>query len=262
MTVSTLAAGMSRIQPNQSANRASAVLGSLVDSTPAKAEDAVAKITEAQRQQNAAAPLRQASQNIAQASTLLATLQTGLSQVSKELARMDEQASKAAAPETSDDERQVLNKALGEGRATIDAIAKNTTFNGAPLLDGNAPALKLENAAGSAAAFAPVTEPALFPAPQPAVLSPSGAVIMANTVKSARNYVAEQSEKVTRMQAEVDFAATTVEVATQNQDAARSSLSDEDVASLLAAGSTNGAVASSAAQVNRLPGNILQLLAE
>lgn len=261
MTVSSITAfavGLSRAQQGNSSNRASAVLNGLLDAPKAQA-DAVAKPTEAAALQGQSSQLRQASQQIAQASTFLAKTQTGLVDVAAELTKLGDLAASAAQPETTNTQRASLNTQFQAGYQKIKTILENTQQTGSSAQSSGAASV----AVGSGSVDS-LSADVLFPAKKPDVLSPSGAEISLGAVKVAGQVVANQQKEIAKLQEHVEFAAGSVEVATQNQDAARSTLSQEDIAGLFSGNRQGGGapIATSAAQTNRLPSSVLQLLGE
>lgn len=267
-SIATFAAGLSRSQQNNTTNRAADVLSSLLDTNKAQA-DAVAKPTEAATLQSQSSQLRQASQKIAQASTFLTTAQSGLSDISTELAQMADLAAQAAKPETTDTQRSDLNTQFQAGRQKISATLKATQSNAQAALNGGAStgatnASVADASSGDGTSFDPLSEVVLFPAKKMDILSPSGATISLDAVKVAGQIIGNQQKKIAKLQDNVEFAASSVEIATQNHEAARSSLSAADIEGLFAGG-TKGAhsvVTSSTVQTKNLSGNLLQLIGE
>lgn len=252
-SIATVAAGVSRPQPTNTTVRAAAVLNSMLSAPKA---DAVARPTEASALQSQSTQLRQAAQQVAQASTVLSTAQAGITEIARELSRMGELATRAAQSETTDEERSELNTQFQAGRQNIANVVRTTQFNGQPLLQGSA-------AEAEAFAVDPLTEEVLFPARKTEILTPSGAKISFDAVKVAGQIVGAQQKKIETLQQNVDSVATSVEVASQNYESARSSLSSDDLAALFSGAASSGtAVESSGVQTNRLPSSVLQLLSE
>jgi flagellin len=261
-TIATIAAGLSRPASSTTTVRAAEVLGGLFQQAAARPTggDAVAGFAAATNQ---LAPLRVASQNIAQAASLLEVAQRGSSAIARTLGDMASLTARAAMPEVSAQERIALNTQFQQGREEIDRIARETRFNNAPLLDGTTTELTLQSTASARRDFSvgAMTSGVLFKGVAVDVLSPSGAKIAATTVRAATEYVAAQLTNLADLQTGVEFAAATVASAVQNQEAARARVDPADFEALVSQ-SASEARPESAAQTNRLPTSLLQLLGE
>jgi flagellin len=264
-TIATIAAGLSRTLSNQNTSRGSAVLGGLLQAAGKPSAD-VAQLSAAANLQNQIAQFRVASQNIAQASGLLVAADTGVSEITRELSRLRDIAARASGAELSANERAALNTEFQSIRQKIDRIARGTRFNGESLLDGTSPQLKVQ-ADGKTQqnlSVGSLTDATLFKGTSPDVSTPSGAKVAEATVKAAQDYVSAQVTIVAALQDGIEMAAAAVQTAIQNHDASRSTLDDSDLLGQLLGVSKEqtDSVASLAAQTNKLPGGILQLLAE
>jgi flagellin len=271
MTVSTIAsvaAGLSRTLGNQS-NKASSVFDSLLSTTPKKAgADVTANLSAAIELQNQVAQFRVAAKNVAEASTLLAAAGDGASTIAKNLTKMKDLAVRASDETLSADARGKLNSEFQALRAANERIATSTTFNNESLLDGTSPQLKLaaENSGTEDLSVGSLTDAALFKSSNLDLLSANNARTAEKLVAQAQDYVSTQLENIDALLVGLSYAGATLESAIQNQDASRSTLSESDVVSALLGGGSSpieaNSQASLLAQTNRLPDNILQLIAE
>lgn len=264
-TIATIAAGLSRTLSNQNANRGSAVLGGLLQAAGKPSAD-VAQLSTAANLQNQIAQFRVASQNIAQASGLLAAADSGIAEIAREMGRLRDIAARASGTDLSANERAELNTEFQTIRQKIDRIARGTRFNNESLLDGSSPQLKVqvEGKTQQNLSVGSLTEATLFKGTSPDVSTVSGAKVAEATVKAAQDYVTAQATIVAALQDGVEIAAAAVQTAIQNQDAARSTLDESDLLGQLlgVTSEQTNSIASLAAQTNKLPGGILQLLSE
>lgn len=81
--------------------------------------------------------LQQGSRNAGQASSLLQVAEGGADQISNILSRMKELATQAASANTSQDDRDNINKEVNTLELEIDRIAKSTKFGSTSLIDGS-----------------------------------------------------------------------------------------------------------------------------
>jgi flagellin len=264
-TIATIAAGLSRTLSNQNTGRSSAVLGSLLNASGKPAAD-IAQLSAAANLQNQIAQFRVASQNIAQASGLLAAANQGIGEIAREIGRLRDIAVRASGADLNANERAELNTEFQSIRQKIDRIVRSTRFNGEALLDGTSPQLNLQvdGKTQQNVSVGSLTDATLFKGTNPDVSTASGAKVAEATLKAAQDYVTAQATVVSALQDGIDFAAAAVESAMQNQDAARSTLDEADLLGQLLGGQTqqSTSAASLLAQSNKLPGGILQLLAE
>lgn len=260
-TIASIAAGITRTIGNQN-TKANAVLNSLFAATSAAAKDST-NISAAINLQNQVAQFRVASQNVAQASTVLASAEGGASEVSRQLVRLRELATRAASSELSAEDRIQLSNEFYAVRAKISNIVASTKFNQEPLLDGNSAQLKVSG--DKEASVGSLTDAALFKSAKLDLSTPEGAKAALAAIKDAETYAAAQVKKIVELQEGLELASASIQTAIQNQDAANSSLDETDLTTqLLAArnGFTSDDISSLFAQTNKLPNNILQLLSE
>ena len=269
MTVSTIASVAAGLARAQSANvsKPNAVLSSLFAPSDSTTGQDIADLSSAASLQNKVAQFRIAAQNVAQAGSLLSAAQAGIGTISDTLTRMKTLASQAASATTRDDTRQALDSEFQALRSKIDTIARSTRFNNERLLDGSSAQLKLaqDTTATKDLSIGSLTDEALFGSSAPSLLSATSASNALSALDTASSYVATQQAHATSLEDGLGYAASTLESAIQNHEASRSNLSGTDLIQILLGGTSNTSTtdpSSLAAQVNRLPSNILQLLAE
>jgi hypothetical protein len=245
MTVTTIATGAVALSRTPSTNpsaaaRAAQVLDNLVASggrTPLPQDDVAAQPAPERLTASPLSQLRSISQTVAQTGALIATAQEGL----KAIARAIE----SATSEPAED----VGEASARLAQTVDSIVRTTRFGGEPLLTRESPALSLKNTEGFSSS-------SLFGEAAASILSPSGAEMLS----LAKTKVAQEQVNLQAQQENLQFAASTVEVALQNQEAARAELSAEDFASVSGEEDPASAIVFPQAQTNRLPPAMLELL--
>lgn len=222
------------------------------------------------------ASLRAATQNVAQTGALVSTASSGVSEISKVLDQMQDLTQEASADDLSSSERATLDGEFQALRAAITRIANDTTFEGQGLLDGslNSSALQQlgsdssDTDSGSGFSIADLRDSALFGNSQPDLLSASDAQAASQAVSTAQNTVDDQQATLDEVGQSIDLAFGSLQTASQNQEAASSTLTEDDL--LGASDSSNSqqtqlqaqAQQALAAQTSKLPNNILSLLAE
>jgi flagellin len=269
MTVSTIAsvaAGLTRALGNQN-TKASAVFNSLIAASPRSASGDVANLSAAINLQNQIAQFRVASRDVAQASTVITTAEAGAGEVNKQLAKLRDLAARAASPALTAEKRAELNLEFQTLRGAIDRIVANTRFNNESLLDGNSAQLSVTGDGNDkeGASVGSLTTATLFKGANLDIATASGAKVAEATIKAAQDYANSQLVKLAALQESLDFAASTLQSAIQNQAAASSTLEDVDLTTALLSsnyGVEAGDISSLIAQTSGLPSNILQLLSE
>lgn len=271
MTVSTLAgiaAILSRTQVNQAA-RGGAALNSLFSQgntgKPASAD--TGGLSAAITLQNQVAQFRVASQNVAQASSVLAAAEAGAVSISRDVARLEDVAARAASSGLPEQERVDLSTEFSIVRRRIDATARSTKFNNEALLDGSSAQILVarENRDLKDLTVGSLTDQALFKGVNLSIATPEAAKATREIIRQAQAYIGKQIATIRSLQTGLDFTAATLESAIQNQDAARSTLDDADFTTQLLGGTSPLAgnnIGSLFAQTNRLPPSMLQLLTE
>lgn len=217
--------------------------------------------------------LRSALQNISQASSFLQTAESGQEQVSLMLDRMRSIATQANSGALSDSAREGLNREFQNLQQEINRVASSTSFNGTNLLDGSlsgddAAAFQIGGSSEDQVALAigDVSTAAIFDGASLDVLSTDHAGQALDAISSAQRYITSERANVGSYQEALSYTAANVEVALENQEAARATLADTDFASqstlnaLLQVQNQSGLA--TLAQSNKLHGNILQLLVQ
>jgi flagellin len=267
-TIASLAASLSRTSFTQN-SKTNAVFNVLFnlnnDSKSAQAD--VNGISAAINLQNQVAQLRVASQNVAQASSLLAAAEDGASDIATDVARLKDIATRASSASISEEERAGLKSQFEVIRGRIDRVANSTRFNNEALLNGASPQLKLaaENKDIKELTIGSLTDAALFKGRTLNIGTAEGAKAAEAIIKEAQVYANQQLDNVRAIQAGLDVAASTLESTIQNQDAARSTLNENDFTLQLLTGKgalQGDGINSLFAQTNRLPTNLLSLLSE
>ena len=249
-TIATLAANLSRVATTQDAKPA-AVLNSLVSATPNTTADIVATDNTADVSlQSQIAQFRVVSQSIAAGNSVAASASLGASDISRELGALHDLAQQAANVPLSDRERAQIDAQFQAIRSRINAIASQTKFSGDSLLDG------------SSTAVADLTDEALFNGTQPNLTTVANSQAAVQQVAHAQDYTTQQIGTIATLQQGLDYASSTVQTATQNREAAQSTLTDADFAAVVTSSGQPANTDVQAAQTTRLPDSLLALLSE
>ena len=264
-TIASLAAGIGRTLGNQNAKVATSVQ-SLVSGNKSSID--VSTLNVGNSLQSQISSLRSATQNVAQASAMVRVAESGVSDISRALGRLQDLSARASNSSISDAERRQLDLEFQSLRGTINRIANNSRFGDQKLLDGSLTSTALQMTAEGEDGFAigSLTDEALFGKGETNLLSASGAQAAAAKVSSAQTYVATQKTTLGELDKGLDFAFASLESAGINQEAARAVLFDADFADItnesqqarVQAQATNALLA----QTNKLPSNILGLISE
>jgi flagellin len=267
-SLSSLAAGIQRELTNRNARVADSINAIVTGNKNVRASTDVAALSIAVSLQNNVSSLRSASLNVSQASSVLQVADGGAEQISEALDRLNALATQANSGTLNAANREALNREFNQVREEIARISRETNFNGQPLLDGtfDAEGAGLAFAVGvqdTSLNLADLSEERLLPA-NIDLLTQENAAAAIEAINTARAQVSEARADFGSYQNGLSFAGGAIESAIQNQDAARSALSDADIASLSTARAQDevgrSAGLSLLAQANRLPANILQLI--
>jgi flagellin len=202
-------------------------------------QDDVAKISVATQLRSETNGLRQASENIAQAKSLTQVAEGGVSKIQDALTQLQSLAQQAKNPTLNDTNRAQLNEQFQKVAQQIDNLAKGTSFNGKQLLNGELSgdkALTLDSVLASKGAgdvklsVADLSTDNIFSDGTPNVLTAENASQALVAINEALNQVGSARVGVAAFQQTLDFAAANVETAAANQDAARATLTDTDIA--------------------------------
>lgn len=276
MNVSSLSGltGLSQQQNLQkSSSKLSAAIAALASGNRlTSASIDISSLSVASQLQAEVSGLKQASGNLAQASSLAQVADGGLSQIFDIAQQLQNLAQQAGSPVLNDDNRKALGEQFKQLTAQLDSIAGSTSFGGKKLLNGDlngSAAVSLDNLLSSEGndsgnlALDDFSSASLF-----------GGDLNLSTTESAANafaVVGDALNKITSGRANVgsflqsvDYAASNIDSAIANQEAARSTLQDTDFAEAATDQSQatlqqNVALAL-AAQGNRLTPALLQLV--
>ncbi|MDX2112704.1 MAG: flagellin [Alphaproteobacteria bacterium] len=239
-----------------------------------RAADDVAALSIATQLQSEVSSLKQASGNIAQASSLAQVADGGIAEIRRAVDEIRSIAQQAAAPTTSPESREALNRQVQGLAAEIDRIAGSTSFNGKKLLDGSlsgASSLSLTNLLGAGDA-ADSESFSLDSLTARSLLGEAGIdVSTAQSAGASLEVLDAAAQRVDRARAQtgsflqtLNYAAANIDSAVANQEAARSILQDADFAGAATEGSLasllRNAQIAVQAQGNRLQPNVLKLI--
>ena len=270
MTVTTTspAAGVTRTTLDQSTKLSAALnvaSNASVSSTNSNAETRATVAVETETSalsQSSTVSFRLDSLNIALAGTKVDVVDSGAAQVSRLLGQLASVASQATTSGLSESALELLNGQFQALRLAINNVPPGppgAVFTVQELAEG------FESAQDAKAKVGGFSDTALL---GDANLSTAAAAQAAvSTIADASKAIDAQRVILSNLQAEVDFAAATVDTAIQNQDALRSTLSADDVSGKTATASLAASLqadqgAAIAAQTARLPENILKLLSQ
>lgn len=261
-TVSTVATGLPRAVSTQNV-RATLSLSALSSAAQTTVPVDIETVTYPSELQKQGASLRIAAQGIARSGSQLDASSAGVSEISSLISQLQSIATRASSGGLSDSQRTILNAEFLSLRARITNVSIDTEFEGSKLLDGKAAPIQAGNQTVNIGGFTPKD---LFGDQDLDITSVEGAQQAAATLATAQLYVSNQQTIISTAQADVEVAASTVESAVQNQEASRSSLNDAEITtgSTITAQSRIQSQAADAliAQTNRLPADILRLIAE
>ncbi len=210
--------------------------------------------------------LKQAQVNASHAGSLLQMADGALQQISDVLIRMKSIATQSVNGALSDTERGYLDLEYQQLINQVDQIARYTTFNGDPLIDGTYakdflvgldPANDVINVT-----LSDMTASTL--GISTGVGSSQNAQTALDEVNAAIETVLNERSTVGAMMSRFDFAGANIATQIENMDAARSVLMDVDVAGEMANFSAKQVVMQASiamlAQANQMPQSLLRLL--
>ncbi len=272
MVISAIS-GAAGVQAQQSIgnadNKLRAAIASIVSG---KRSDDVANVAIASQLQSTTSALRQASGNLALGSSLSQVADGGAGQIENALNQLKSLAEQSRSPVLNDANRQQLNEQFQQTLASIDQIAKDTSFNGKPLLDGSVSgsnALSLDSLLGSSDST--LSSLSIDSLSSSSLLGSGSNILSADSAGQALGAITGALTQVTSARTSIgafqqatNFAAANVDSAITNQEAAQATLSETD----LSTASTNNSLAdvqrnasiALAAQGNRLAPQLLQLV--
>jgi flagellin len=227
----------------------------------------VAALSVATGMQSEVSSLRTASQNINEASSLMQVADGGLSQTSLMLDRMRAIATQANNGSLSQAAREGLNTEFQSLAKEIDRVASTTQFSGVKLLDGSlsgddAASFQVGSSTEDSVKLAITSS--IFSGGTPNVLTAESSAQALSSVRSAMDYVTTQRANLGSSQEALAYTGANVDVAIQNQEAARSTLADTDFLGTSTENAIlevkNKAGIATLAQGNRMSSNLLRLV--
>lgn len=266
MTVSTIASVASgAIERASGKNTYAASITSLlkVSGASSSASSDTASFSTAISLQTQVSGLRAASLNIAQSASVAEVASVGVGKIDRVLGRLQELAVRASG-DVNESTRSALDVEFQALKAEISRITNSANFGGRNVLDGSVSteSLGLEGGEG----IPSISAASLFEGADLSLTNTKSAADAVDTLKNALQKVGEVSKNLGSISEALELGAVTVETAIQNQEAARSNLTEADL--ITASTQTASQQVESAstlsllAQTNRLPGNVLQLLVE
>lgn len=247
-----------------------AAIASLVSGR--KTQD-VAEVAVATQLQSEVAGLKQVSQSISQAISLTQVADGAIAQSQAIVQRLQEIAQQASNGSTNNDQRKQLDIEFQALIKDLDRQVENTQFNGQNLLDGSVTGekslslnklLSTGNDDDNQLAIDSLASTVVFGGQKLSVLSVDGAQAALGVLGAAQDRIATARASVGAFQQTLNYAAASIDSAIINQEAARSLLSDADFLDAATnsqqAQVQRNAQLSLAAQTNRLPAALLQLV--
>lgn len=266
MTVATLAnvttGALNRTLGNNTTKYAESVKALLAKSGATAVTGDLSALSTAAALQTQISGLRTASINIAQNAGQVEVAAQGIAKINRALADLENAATEGTSESLSSEQRAKLDETIRSALADIDNAVQNSRFAGKPVLDGSisAASLGLEGDEG----LPDLSVRALFTDNDLTANSSESAQRALESIKEAISVFNAGVENVVNIANALDYAAASVETALQNQDAARSSLSD--IANIIPDKPEDQVKyqpsLSLLAQTNRLPSSILQILSE
>ncbi len=218
------------------------------------------------------AGLKQATRNANDGISLVQTAEGGLNEVSNILIRLRELAVQSASDTVGVQERGFLDEEYQQLTTEIDRISGSTKFNGTSLLDGKGGGV-LDFQIG---AFAEKNNVIQFDSREAdtstgsigisgsAVSAKGSALSAVGNLDEAINTVSGYRAKLGAIQNRLQSTVSTLETQTLNQDAARSTIEDVDVADATAKLASSQIITSAGvstlAQANLIPHSALKLI--
>lgn len=238
-----------------------------------KAADDAAGMGMATRLEAQTKGLRQAVRNSNDAVSLIQTAEGGLNEISNIMVRLRELTIQSSSDTLGENERSLLNMEYQQLLQEVDRIAQSTTFNGAPLINGEAPTSTMDFHVG---AFAGEQNRIQFEASETdsttssigidgtSVESKSDALDSIGQIDEAIDKVSGYRANLGSIQSRLQSTVSNLEVQIINQDSARSVIKDTDVAEssakLASSNVLKNAGVATLAHANNLPNSALRLL--
>lgn len=237
-----------------------------------KPSDDAAGLAIAERLNAQVKGLRQAERNANDGISLIQTAEGGLGEVSNLLTRMRELTIQSASDTIGKNERQYLQKEYVELMSEIDRISESTTFNGSKLLDGKGSG-RLDFQVGT---FSGEHNRISFDTSKTDLRSSSIGIDSTNVLEKddaldsikkiddAFDTVNGYRASLGSLQSRLNSSVNTIGSQILNQEKAKSTIEDADVAKVVADLTTSNVLKNvgiaSLAQANSLPNSILKLI--
>jgi flagellin len=212
------------------------------------------------------AGLKQAQVNATHATSLLQLVDGALQQIADVLTRMKSLATQSVNGALSDTEREYLDAEYQQLIDQIDQIAKYTTFNGDPVIDGsyNKDFLVGLDPTNDVINVTLNDMTATTLGVSTAITTSATAQTAIGEVDAAIETLLTERATVGSLMSRFDYASANIATMVENMDAARSALMDVDVAGEMANFSAKQVVMQASvamlAQANQMPQNLLRLL--
>ncbi|WP_137046417.1 flagellin [Pseudolabrys sp. FHR47] len=256
---------------NQNASSQSSSLAKIASgSRITKASDDAAGLAIAAKISSDITSLQQASTNATQATAVLQTADGGASNISEILTRMKSLASQSSSGTVTDTERTYLNDEFAQLQDEIDGIATGTRYNGVSLLDGTSSFssgvsvlvgtdaadtidIKIDNLSTTSLGVGSLD-----------ISTQSGGDAAITAIDTAVSTVSSARAKIGAQESRFEFRSNQISTSEENLSAAKSSISDVDVAAeqakLSSAEVKTQAAVAAAASANQMPQYLLSLL--
>jgi flagellin len=232
------------------------------------AKDDAASLAIGSRLRAEVASLKTASVNASQASSMLQIADGAMSTIGDILVRIKALSVQASSGQYSATERGVLNSEFVELRNEIDRITADTEFNSTILLDGSAGALSFKVGTGvtaddSISFTIGTTDSTTLAINLDDLTTAANADTAIGTVSAAIDTMNQNRSDIGAAQNRLSFAANNLATNIENQEAARSTLLDLDVAAEMSVFTSKQILVQTGvamlAQANQLPQNLLRL---
>lgn len=253
------------------ANESTALAKLSSGSNIVKASDDAAGLAVSTQLKGDVTALSQAATNATQATSILQVADGGLSNISDILQRMKSLASESNSGSVTDDQRSNdINAEYAELLDQIDSIASTTKYNGDSLLDGTS-----QFASGVAFMVGTGTTDTITVSLSTATTSAIGvsgtdvstqadAVTALTAINTAISNISAQRAQVGAQESRFNFQSQDISTMSNNTTAAKSAITDTDVAAQKSAVSSDDVQAQAAiaalAQANSMPKELLTLL--
>jgi flagellin len=271
MSIPSLTSIIGTQQPQSIQNASAKLRSALASIASGRSEDST-NVSTATQLQSQTANLKQTAGNLAQASSLVEVASGGAQEIQKVLQELQALAAQASSPALSDANRAQLDTQFQHLAKSIDLITSNTSFDNTPLLNGSLSGDKSLSLDSLLPSSDNSDEGLSIPNLSSSSLLGSGAnVLSADTAGQSLTTIASALDQVVSTRADIgsfsqvlDFASANVAAASENLQAAQSTLGETDFTQAASDASLanlqqNAAIAL-AAQTNKLSPTLLQLI--